>query len=108
MVNIYKKPDDGPFDGPVTKRQIRQMKKIEPVLPTQSGYVLDHYKHNGFLLNLPLGRYLIASFSIKSIIKLVKMACTASPSESDPPKPVKFMVRTMGSNIDLRPLTSTS
>ena len=62
MVNIYQKPDDGPFDGPVTTRQIRKMKKIEPVLPMQSGYVLDHYKHNGFLFNLPLGRYLIVGF----------------------------------------------
>ena len=70
MVNIYQKPEDGPFDGPVTTRQIRKMKKIEPVLPTQSGYVLDHYKHNGFLLNLPLGRYLIVSF-FKRILFLI-------------------------------------
>ena len=59
MVNIYKKNDDEPFDGPVTKRMLRKMKKIDPILPTQKGYVVDHYKHNGFLLNLPLGRYLI-------------------------------------------------
>lgn len=90
MFNLYEANEDTPEEGKLTKRDIRKLEKIEPSLPNQKGYVIDYYRHNGYLFNLEAPkRYIIC-------------ATTATPESSD--QPCKFMIRTIGPRLALEHL----
>lgn len=87
MFNIYQLDDDAPTGQKMTKRELRDAKKIDPSLPKQEGYVIDYYRHNGYLFNLEANKRYI----------LVGTTAEAEPTG----KPCKFMVRTIGPRLSL-------
>lgn len=57
------------------------------MLPAQQGYIIDYYRHNGYLYNLEVNR------------RYVILATTATPQRCT--KKVKFMMRTLGPKLSL-------
>ena len=91
MFNVYQLGEDA--DTPetkLTKRELRNATKIDPSLPAMKGYVIDYYRHNGYLFALEPGR------------KYVIVATTSKPVESD--EECKFMIRTIGPRITMKHL----
>ena len=91
MFNVYQLGEDA--DTPetkLTKRELRNATKIDPSLPAMKGYVIDYYRHNGYLYALEPGR------------KYVIVATTSKPVESD--EECKFMIRTIGPRITMKHL----
>jgi len=91
MFNVYMLDEE--CDEPeekLTKRQLRNAEKIDPSLPGQKGYVIDYYRHNGYLFRLNTNR------------KYIIVATSASPEEST--DECKFMVRTIGPRLEMKHL----
>lgn len=91
MFNVYMLDEE--CDEPeekLTKRQLRNAEKIDPSLPGQKGYVIDYYRHNGYLFRLNTNR------------KYIIVATSASPEEST--DECKFMVRTIGPRLQMKHL----
>ena len=63
---------------------------IQILYPCQKGYVIDYYRHNGYLFRLNTNR------------KYIIVATSASPEEST--DECKFMVRTIGPRLQMKHL----
>ena len=91
MFNVYMLDEE--CDEPeekLTKRQLRNAEKIDPALPGQKGYVIDYYRHNGYLFRLETNR------------KYIIVATSASPEPSE--DECKFMIRTIGPRLQMKHL----
>jgi hypothetical protein len=85
MLNVFKGIADE--DGHKhSKRTLRHGRKVNPALPRQSGYVIDYYRHNGYMFHLEEGRYVI-------------VITTATPSAST--DPCRFLFRAVAPDIQL-------
>ena len=74
----------------LTKLQLRSLEKIDPSLPGQKGYLIDYYRHNGYLFRLETNR------------KYIIVATSASPEPSE--DECKFMIRTIGPRLQMKHL----
>ena len=76
MFNVYMLDEE--CDEPeekLTKRQLRNAEKIDPSLPGQKGYVIDYYRHNGYLFRLNTNRKYIIVRVIHAFLNSVKGIC---------------------------------
>ena len=91
MFNVYQLDEDADEpESKLTKRQLRKATKVDPSLPALKGYVIDYYRHNGYLYALePKRKYVIVATSAKPV-----------PSDEE----CKFMIRTIGPRITMKHL----
>merc|ERR1712113_102236 len=74
-----------------TRAELKQGKRIEPILPIQKGFQIDYYRHNGYIFHLKPGRYIaVVSAAPKVPVK---------PEEVEGYDPTEFMIRMVGDNI---------